>query len=102
MLRLLCGIIGLLAVTYGHPITEVTVAPSQNLSKAEHCVTSESWQAYAFLVEDCYAAIQQMYIRDVSDICPCKVDMLRSYADEVTCTPYITSRRSVLYQNPED
>ena len=30
-----------------------------------HCETAGSWQAYAFLVEDCYAAIQQMYIQDV-------------------------------------
>ena len=31
----------------------------------DHCDLSGSWQAYAFLVEDCYAAIQQMYINDV-------------------------------------
>ncbi|KAL6720329.1 hypothetical protein ACLMJK_002250 [Lecanora helva] len=34
------------------------------LPHTDHCDTSGHWEAYAFLVEDCFAAIQQLYIHD--------------------------------------
>lgn len=38
---------------------------SPSLRLASRCDSRHHWQAYAFLVEDCFTAIQQMYISDV-------------------------------------
>ena len=37
----------------------------QNLTARNRCSTSPEWQAYAFLVEDCFTAIQRVYIEEV-------------------------------------
>ena len=37
----------------------------QNLTAVDRCSTSPGWQAYAFLVEDCFGAIQRIYIEEV-------------------------------------
>ena len=42
---------------------EVTMP--KNLTESSRCTRSEDWQAYAFLVEDCYTAIQRLYIEEV-------------------------------------
>ena len=42
---------------------EVTMP--KNLTEPSRCTRSEDWQAYAFLVEDCYTAIQRLYIEEV-------------------------------------
>lgn len=36
----------------------------QNLTAKNRCSSSPDWQAYAFLVEDCFTAIQRLYIED--------------------------------------
>lgn len=36
-----------------------------NLTQTDRCSHSPDWQAYAFLVEDCYAAISRLYVEDV-------------------------------------
>ena len=36
-----------------------------NLTTRERCSRSEEWQAYAFLVEDCFTAIQAVYLDKV-------------------------------------
>ena len=41
------------------------VAMPKNLTESSRCTRSEDWQAYAFLVEDCYTAIQRVYIEEV-------------------------------------
>ena len=38
------------------------IATFKNLTATTRCSSSQDWQAYAFLVEDCYAAIQRVYI----------------------------------------
>ena len=40
-------------------------AAPKNLTEPNRCTRSEDWQAYAFLVEDCYTAIQRLYIEEV-------------------------------------
>lgn len=42
---------------------EVTMP--KNLTESSRCTRSQDWQAYAFLVEDCYTAIQRLYIEEV-------------------------------------
>lgn len=37
----------------------------RNLTATKRCSDSPDWQAYAFLVEDCYAAVQRLYIEEV-------------------------------------
>ena len=37
----------------------------RNLTATNRCSNSPDWQAYAFLVEDCYAAVQRLYIEEV-------------------------------------
>lgn len=37
----------------------------RNLTSTDRCSNSADWQAYAFLVEDCYTAIQRVYIQEV-------------------------------------
>ncbi|KAM0797552.1 hypothetical protein BDR22DRAFT_435450 [Usnea florida] len=37
----------------------------KNLTASSRCTRSQDWQAYAFLVEDCYTAIQRLYIEEV-------------------------------------
>ena len=41
------------------------VVMPKNLTAPSRCTRSEDWQAYAFLVEDCYTAIQRLYIEEV-------------------------------------
>ena len=36
-----------------------------NLTATNRCSDSQDWQAYAFLVEDCFTAIQRVYIEKV-------------------------------------
>ena len=56
-------------LTYGAPVNQSTLLPSNidpyPSSRSDHCENAGRWQAYAFLVEDCYAAIQKLYIYDV-------------------------------------
>lgn len=40
-------------------------ASSPNLTATNRCSSSPDWQAYAFLVEDCFTAIQRVYIERV-------------------------------------
>ena len=37
----------------------------RNLTATNRCADSPDWQAYAFLVEDCFTAIQRVYIEEV-------------------------------------
>ena len=37
----------------------------RNLTTTDRCANSPEWQAYAFLVEDCFTAIQRVYIEKV-------------------------------------
>lgn len=37
----------------------------KNLSATNRCSSSQDWQAYAFLVEDCFTAIQRVYLEQV-------------------------------------
>lgn len=37
----------------------------KNLTATNRCSNSPDWQAYAFLVEDCFTAIQRVYIEEV-------------------------------------
>lgn len=46
-------------------IDATAAALEQNLTFSTRCVHSPSWQAPAFLVEDCFAAVQQVYIKHV-------------------------------------
>lgn len=46
-------------------LTTTTANPAPNLTATTRCAKSRDWQAYAFLVEDCFTAIQQVYIDEV-------------------------------------
>ena len=37
----------------------------KNLTATDRCSNSQEWQAYAFLVEDCFTAIQRLYIEEI-------------------------------------
>ena len=37
----------------------------RNVTATNRCSDSPDWQAYAFLVEDCFTAIQRVYIDEV-------------------------------------
>ncbi|KAL9129376.1 MAG: hypothetical protein Q9175_007309 [Cornicularia normoerica] len=37
----------------------------ENLTATKRCSSSQDWQAYGFLVEDCFTAIQRVYIEEV-------------------------------------
>ncbi|CAD6591248.1 MAG: hypothetical protein ASARMPREDX12_005046 [Alectoria sarmentosa] len=41
------------------------LAASPNLTATNRCSSSPDWQAYAFLIEDCFTAIQSVYIQHV-------------------------------------
>ena len=50
------------ALTHAAPL-ELTMP--KNLTGLSRCTRSKDWQAYAFLVEDCFTAIQRLYIEEV-------------------------------------
>ena len=50
------------ALTSAAPL-ELTMP--MNLTELSRCTRSKDWQAYAFLVEDCFTAIQRLYIEEV-------------------------------------
>ena len=50
------------ALTHAAPLELTT---PKNLTALSRCTRSKDWQAYAFLVEDCFTAIQRLYIEEV-------------------------------------
>ena len=58
----------LAVLAYSAPLKDSLIPGFQAsglLAQAGHCDTVGNWQAYAFLVEDCFRAIQQLYIENV-------------------------------------
>lgn len=48
------------------PLDQIfTLNTFTNLTATSRCSSSQDWQAYAFLVEDCFTAIQRVYIEEV-------------------------------------
>lgn len=55
-----------LALAFAAPLDlSLDLDTVQNLTSVDRCSDSPAWQAYAFLVEDCYSAIQRVYIEEV-------------------------------------
>ena len=51
------------ALTLAAPLDlPLDIALVKNVTAVNRCSNSRDWQAYAFLVEDCYAVIQRVYI----------------------------------------
>ena len=61
----------------------------RNLTATSRCSDSADWQAYAFLVEDCYAAVQRLYIEDVLRKPDVSYEFISRYGHHGTKRPWI-------------
>ena len=61
----------------------------RNLTSTNRCSDSEDWQAYAFLVEDCYAAVQRLYIEEVLQKPDVSFEFISRYAHHSTKSPWL-------------
>ena len=61
----------------------------RNLTATNRCSDSADWQAYAFLVEDCYAAVQRLYIEDVLRKPDISFEFISRYGHHRTKRPWI-------------
>lgn len=61
----------------------------RNLTSTDRCSNSPDWQAYAFLVEDCYTAIQRVYIEEVLRKSEEKFEFIARGAQPRTKKPWI-------------
>ena len=61
----------------------------RNLTATNRCSDSPDWQAYAFLVEDCYAAVQRLYIGEVLRKPDESFEFISRYGHHRTKRPWI-------------
>ena len=64
----------------------------RNLTATNRCSDSADWQAHAFLVEDCYAAVQRLYIEEVlrkPDVSDVSFEFISRYGHHRTKRPWI-------------
>lgn len=43
----------------------LSLATFTNLTATDRCSSSQEWTAYGFLIEDCFTAIQRVYIEEL-------------------------------------
>ena len=65
------------------------VSTLRNLTATNRCSDSADWQAYAFLVEDCYAAVQRLYIEEVLRKPDLSFEFISRYGHHSTKRPWI-------------
>ncbi|CAF9933413.1 hypothetical protein IMSHALPRED_009348 [Imshaugia aleurites] len=55
-----------LALAYAAPLDlPLDLDSFENLTATDRCSSSQDWQAYAFLVEDCFVAVQRIYFEGI-------------------------------------
>lgn len=63
---MVCILLLFFTLALAAPLDQIfTLNAFTNLTATNRCSSSQDWQAYAFLVEDCFTAIQRVYIEEV-------------------------------------